>query len=84
MVIGDGDACDFRKRSELGNLGDREVSKEVVDSLGDRLALSAKNVTGDPGPRYPRKSVVCKIGHTQGLNQGSRSTGGLTPEQCEG
>lgn len=78
MVIGDGDACDFRKRAELGNSGNREVSKQVVDSLGDRLALSTKNVTGDLGPRYPGKRVVCKIGHTQGLNQGSRSTGPRT------
>lgn len=84
MVRRDDDVYGLRKRAELGNSGNREVSKNVVDSLVERLVLSAKNLTGDFGPKYPGKRVVCKIGHTQGLNQGSRSSGGLTPVQCEG
>lgn len=84
MLIEEEDVCDFRKCVELGNLGNREVSKRVMGSPVNRLILSNKNLIGDLGHKYLGKRVVCKIGHTQGLSQGSRNTGRLTPVLWEG
>lgn len=53
--------CDLRKCTESGNSENREVSKKLVDSLVDRLAIPIKSLTGDLGPRYPGKTWFARL-----------------------